>query len=156
MKCRYPFDTKRYEIKIENPIGDFAHENFPESRYANDFILPFGAPVLAIKGGVVFLAKHDSNVRYTTQEIRSLPLLEVMQLSNDYTNLVSLDHDDGTSTEYCHLTRDAIVSNDQSVDEGAIIGYVGLSGITDRPHLHFNPFIKEKRKVVSIPVEFVE
>jgi len=156
MRCRYPFDNKKYEVKIKNPTGEFAHENFPESRYAVDFVLPLGTPVLAVRKGVVITAKYDSDVHYSSTEVRDLSMGERIDLANEYTNLIGIDHRDGTFTEYAHLAKKEVVSNGQNVEEREIIGYVGLSGITDFSHQHFNPFKIENRKGISIPVRFIE
>ena len=37
MKYQYPL-PKNIEIKITSPTGEYAHENFPESMYAVDFL----------------------------------------------------------------------------------------------------------------------
>ena len=154
--CRYPFDNKKYEVKIVNPSGDFAHENYPESKYAKDFVLPLGTPVLAARRGFVNLAKYDSDVHYSSTEVKDLTMPEKRELANKYTNLVGIDHKDGALTEYAHLAKRRAVSEGQNVEEGELIGYVGLSGITDLPHLHFNAFKIENGKGISIPVEFIE
>lgn len=155
MICRYPFDTKKYKIKIESPTGEFAHENFPESRYAVDFILPLGTPVLDVRDGIVVSAKHDSDINLSTKEVESLSINEKIFLANRYTNLVTLDHGDGILTEYCHLSKRKILSWEQSVKEGEVIGYTGRSGFMDRDHLHFNAFMTRNFTVKSIPVEFI-
>lgn len=152
--CRYPFDTNKYKIDIKRPEGEYAHENFPESRYAKDFALPLGAPVLAVKKGEIILAKYDSDVHFSTREIGHLSMNEIFDLVAEYTNLVGIDHKDGTYTEYAHLAKRRVVSEKQSVEEGEVIGRVGLYGITDLKHLHFNAFKIENGKGISIPVKF--
>jgi murein DD-endopeptidase MepM/ murein hydrolase activator NlpD len=152
--CRYPFDNKRYEVKIVNPSGDFAHEKYPESKYAKDFVLPLGTPVLAVRRGFVNLAKYDSDIHYSSSEVKDLTMPEKRELANKYTNLVGINHKDGTFAEYAHLAKKEVVSEWQDVEEGEVIGYVGLSGITDFSHLHFNAFKIKNVKVISIPVKF--
>lgn len=51
-------------------------------------------------------------------------------------NYVILQHDNGLYTSYFHMTRSA-VSIDQKVDMGDMIGYVGSTGNSTGPHLHF-------------------
>jgi murein DD-endopeptidase MepM/ murein hydrolase activator NlpD len=53
-----------------------------------------------------------------------------------YGNLVLIDHHDGVVTAYAHQSRIA-VSAGQSVSQGATIGYVGSTGNSTGPHLHF-------------------
>ncbi len=51
-------------------------------------------------------------------------------------NYVSINHLDGFSSIYMHLTH-YVVSQDQTVSQGQLIGYVGSTGISTGPHLHF-------------------
>ena len=49
---------------------------------------------------------------------------------------VSINHLDGFSSIYMHMTH-FVVSAGQSVSQGQLIGYVGSTGISTGPHLHF-------------------
>ena len=51
-------------------------------------------------------------------------------------NYVSINHLDGFSSIYMHMTH-YVVSAGQSVSQGQLIGYVGSTGISTGPHLHF-------------------
>lgn len=51
-------------------------------------------------------------------------------------NYVQINHGDGYRSIYMHMTR-YVVSPGESVQAGQIIGYVGSSGLSDGPHLHF-------------------
>ena len=51
-------------------------------------------------------------------------------------NYVSINHLDGFSSIYMHMTH-YVVSQGQSVSQGQLIGYVGSTGISTGPHLHF-------------------
>ena len=51
-------------------------------------------------------------------------------------NYVVINHGDGFTSVYMHMTR-YIVSKGQYVDAGQVIGYVGSTGISTGPHLHF-------------------
>jgi septal ring factor EnvC (AmiA/AmiB activator) len=53
-----------------------------------------------------------------------------------YGNLVLIDHADGVVTAYAHQSSMAVRSG-QSVSQGATIGYVGNTGNSTGPHLHF-------------------
>ncbi|WP_203909953.1 M23 family metallopeptidase [Rhizocola hellebori] len=50
---------------------------------------------------------------------------------------VGINHPDGTGTLYCHMVQRPEVSVGQSVSTGQVIGYVGTSGNSSGPHLHF-------------------
>ena len=49
---------------------------------------------------------------------------------------VSINHLDGFSSIYMHMTH-YVVSAGQTVSAGQLIGYVGSTGISTGPHLHF-------------------
>ena len=51
-------------------------------------------------------------------------------------NYVSINHLDGFSSVYMHMTH-YVVSTGQNVSQGQLIGYVGSTGISTGPHLHF-------------------
>ena len=51
-------------------------------------------------------------------------------------NYVSINHLDGFSSVYMHMTH-YVVSAGQTVSQGQLIGYVGNTGLSTGPHLHF-------------------
>ncbi len=51
--------------------------------------------------------------------------------------LVILDHNYGFKTSYGHLYKKMVVRSGQFVKKGDIIGYVGTSGLSTGPHLHY-------------------
>lgn len=56
--------------------------------------------------------------------------------SGNYGNLLVIDHGFGIKTRYGHLSRFAVNAG-QQVDRGALVGYVGITGRTTGPHLHY-------------------
>lgn len=81
-----------------------------------DYAAPTGTPVWAAADGVVtFVGPRGPNG-----------------------NLVSLRHDNGYETHYAHLSRFAPgLERNKRVAQREIIGYVGSTGRSTGPHLHF-------------------
>lgn len=52
-------------------------------------------------------------------------------------NLVSIKHDGGYETHYMHLSKFADVKVGQRIAAKTVIGYVGSTGLSTGPHLHF-------------------
>jgi murein DD-endopeptidase MepM/ murein hydrolase activator NlpD len=58
--------------------------------------------------------------------------------SRECGNGVVVAHRDGWESQYCHLGEGSIrVARGQSVEAGAVLGRVGVSGLSEYPHLHF-------------------
>ncbi len=76
----------------------------------------YGKPVLASRSGTVIVAEHYSNAGYG--------------------HYVMLDHGDGYQTLYGHCSS-VIVNVGQTVKQGQVIAYVGSTGNSTGPHLHF-------------------
>jgi len=79
-----------------------------------DIGAPEGTPIYAATGGTVIYAGWEGG----------------------YGNLTVIDHGNGLSTAYGHQSQIA-VSNGQVVARGQAIGYVGNTGHSFGPHLHF-------------------
>jgi LysM repeat protein len=86
-----------------------------------------GTPIHAAADGMVIVARNNG------------------AWNGGYGNYVVITHDNGTQTLYAHMSH-SIVSPGQPVSSGQIIGYVGSTGESTGPHLHFevrgaaNPF----------------
>ena len=83
-----------------------------------DLAAASGTSIYASKSGTVTTATYDSVWGY----------------------YVTINHGDGTSTLYGHMTR-FTVSAGQSVSQGQVIGYVGSTGWSTGAHLHFNIYV---------------
>ncbi len=57
-------------------------------------------------------------------------------VENGYGNSILLQHGGGITTRYAHMSRRA-VSEGQTVQRGDVIGYVGSTGRSSGPHLHY-------------------
>lgn len=95
-----------------------------------DLLSPTGSPVRAAGKGVV------------TQVIRS---------GKGLGNVVVIEHPGGYITKYAHLTDIKAVKG-KTVRKGEILGYVGMSGNTYAPHLHYEVW---KDTLALDPVNFV-
>jgi len=60
----------------------------------------------------------------------------IATFSNSAGFYVTINHGDGFSSVYMHMTN-FVVSAGQAVSAGQLIGYVGSTGISTGPHLHF-------------------
>ena len=92
------------------------HPIFGTSRFhaGIDIGAGYGASIYAARSGVVVSAGEQSG----------------------YGNAVVIDHGDGIATLYAHQSSVAVYSG-QSVSRGEVIGYVGSTGYSTGPHLHF-------------------
>jgi murein DD-endopeptidase MepM/ murein hydrolase activator NlpD len=84
-----------------------------------DLIAPIGTPIVAAAGGVV------STVGFVPE----------------YGNIVEVDHDNGLTSRYAHLSKFLVKVGDV-VLKGQPIAHVGATGRTTGPHLHFE--VREK------------
>ncbi|MEQ1590139.1 MAG: peptidoglycan DD-metalloendopeptidase family protein [Gallionella sp.] len=81
-----------------------------------DFAAPVGTPIKATADGVIAFASKE----------------------NGYGNVIKMEHQGRYSTVYGHLSRFASgLRAGQRVKQGDIIGYVGMTGLTSGPHLHY-------------------
>ncbi len=100
--------------------SDFGYRNHPITgewslHKGIDLVSPEGTPIYASRSGVIAFAGWDPG---------------------GGGNYVSIDHQDGYKTQYLHMVK-YIVEKDQVVEMGEIIGYVGSTGVSTGPHLHF-------------------
>ena len=63
-------------------------------------------------------------------------MVESAAYSGNYGNLIEIDHGFGLSTRYGHLSRFQVFPG-QRVRRGDVIGYIGSTGRSTSPHLHY-------------------
>ncbi len=92
-----------------------------------------GVPVVAAADGVV-LGMRDGRPDINFRERGGVTALK----GQDCGNGVRIQHPGGWATQYCHLRYDSVqVRRGQRIKAGQWLGFVGLSGRTEFPHLHF-------------------
>ena len=82
-----------------------------------DYGAPYGAPIHAATDGVVAFAGWHGG----------------------HGNMVRLQHGGGLGTGYAHMSRIAVAPGAR-VSQGQVIGYVGSTGLSTGPHLHFEVY----------------
>lgn len=91
-----------------------------------------------ITSGVAVLAAAPGRVARTRDEMPDDRLMRGVTSQNACGNAVVIDHADGWETTYCHLRLGSVaVAPGDQVQSGDALGFVGLSGQTNHPHLHF-------------------
>lgn len=82
-----------------------------------DFGAPHGAPIYAATDGIVaFAGRHGGHGNY-----------------------VRINHSGGIGTGYAHMSRIAVPGGAR-VRQGQVIGYVGSTGLSTGPHLHYEVY----------------
>ena len=120
--------------------GPFSHQT-DQSRYALDFGVPIGTPVLAARGGTVMEVE---------EEFRGHGL--DLERYGDRANYVRILQDDGSMTVYAHLAPESvIVLPGDRVRAGDFLGKSGDTGYTTGPHLHFVVQKNAGMRLLSIP-----
>ncbi|WP_291953080.1 peptidoglycan DD-metalloendopeptidase family protein [Campylobacter sp.] len=72
-----------------------------------------------------------------------------------YGKVIQIKHTSGYMTLYAHLSRFAKIKRNQKVKQGQVIAYVGSTGMSTGPHLHFGLYLNNKainpETIVKIP-----
>ena len=117
---------------LTSPFGMRLHPILGYERMHNgvDMAAPAGTPIYAAKSGKVTVTSYQAG---------------------GAGNYVSINHGDGFSSIYMHMTR-YIVTKGQYVSAGQVIGYVGNTGLSKGNHLHFG--ISYKGEYVN-PMKYI-
>ena len=98
-----------------NPFGGTSFE----THEGTDFVAPYGAPIFATADGVVERAAYHGG----------------------YGNTVTIKHGYGYETLYAHMSKLA-VEYGAEVKRGDVVGYLGNTGRSSGPHLHYGIYYK--------------
>jgi murein DD-endopeptidase MepM/ murein hydrolase activator NlpD len=118
--------------KISSKFGMRAHPVLGYTRMHKgiDFAAPVGTPILAAGGGVVETATRFGS----------------------YGKYIRIKHNATYSTVYGHASRFAKgIRTGSKVTQGQVIAYVGMTGVTSGPHLHYE--VLERGKQIN-PLKF--
>ena len=96
-----------------------------------DYRASYGTPIVAVTDGTVVSAGRAGGCGIT----------------------VKLRHGGGLDTRYCHMSRMA-VRRGQQVRRGQVIGYVGSTGLSTGPHLHYEMY-RNGRAINPASVDYV-
>ena len=96
--------------------------------------------------GMDFSAKIGTEIYATGDGVVS----KVKRSKRGYGNYVKINHGYGYETLYAHMSK-YIVKKGQKVKRGEVIGYVGNTGISTAPHLHYE--VRKDNKKIN-PVNF--
>ncbi len=128
----------RFPLEFTSISSRFAHSRFHPLLKVNlphtgvDFAAERGTPVRAVGDGVITLAGWNGN----------------------YGKAIDIQHDSTYTSRYAHLNGFAEgIHNGSSVRKGQVIGYVGSTGRSTGPHLHFELY-KDQQYVDPLSVDF--
>ena len=101
---------------LTSPYGYRTHPilDYERLHAGLDIGAKFGEEIIAADGGTVLIAEY----------------------SDSYGNFVLIDHGDRYSTAYGHMSEISVEAG-QEVKQGELIGYIGSTGWSTGPHLHF-------------------
>lgn len=137
------------DIDPSDAMADFTCGSLTYNGHkGTDFALPTGinlkddVGVLASAAGTV-LATRDGMIDHL-QRTPDAPDVSGIECGNG----LVIDHGAGWTTQYCHMKQGSIhVKTGEYLDKGAFLGHVGLSGMTEFPHVHL--VVRKDGKVID-------
>jgi murein DD-endopeptidase MepM/ murein hydrolase activator NlpD len=128
----------RFPLEFTSITSHFAHARFHP-------LLKVSTP----HTGIDFAAKRGTPVRAVGDGI-----ITQSGWNGAYGKAIDIQHDATYTTRYAHLDRLAEgIRHGTSVVKGQVIGYVGSTGRTTGPHLHFELY-KDQQYIDPLSVEF--
>ena len=109
--------------------------------YSNSYITsPFGYRHDPISGAYKFHAGIDISMPGAMGKnlvaVKPGTVIRTVHSNSGYGNYVMVDHGGGYVSLYAHC-KSLAVSNGQRVSQGQVIAYIGTSGYSTGPHVHF-------------------
>src|SRR3954471_22315674 len=95
----------------------------------------------AMHTGLDFKAEYGADARAT-----AAGTVTAAEYSGGYGRMVEIDHGNGLSTRYAHLSSIRVVAG-QKVAAGALVGHVGSTGRSTGAHLHY------ETRIDGVPVD---
>ncbi len=110
--------------RVASPFGMRIHPFYkvPKEHHGMDFTASSGTEIFATGDGVVKTVDHSKR---------------------GYGNKVVINHGYNYTTLYAHMSK-IIVHKGQKIKRGQVIGYVGSTGMSMAPHLHYEVRISNK------------
>ena len=142
-KISFPFPKGKKVQIIQGYNGKYSH-NSDYSRYAIDFELLIGDTITAVADAWVIGVIEDYVDGGSDRKWRP------------YANFITLYHPESHMyTQYVHLDhKGSLVEVGDFVKKGQAIGISGLTGFTDREHLHFNVLQPIGKGMSSMKIDF--
>jgi len=112
--------------RLSSPFGVRKHPilGFNKKHLGTDFAAPLGTPIMASGTGTIVKA----------------------QWCGGGGNCIKIKHNSTYSTIYAHLIKFASgIKSKTKVKQGQIIGYVGSTGLSTGPHLHYEVIVNGKK-----------
>jgi len=138
------------EINYYTPEGKSLQKSFLRSplefsRISSGFSLGRFHPILQrmrAHKGVDFAAPTGTRIKATSGGVISF-----VGTKSGYGNIVVLQHQNGISTVYGHLSRFVSgLRKGMKVSQGEIIGFVGMTGLATGPHLHYELLLRGQHR----------
>jgi murein DD-endopeptidase MepM/ murein hydrolase activator NlpD len=117
--------TSGYSLRRFHPV-----QKRWKTHLGTDYAAPEGTPIITTGDGMVVEA----------------------EFSNNNGNYVKVKHDDTYTTQYLHMSKQAVRAG-QSVHQGQVIGYVGSTGLATGPHVCYR-FWKNGKQVNPLQQTF--
>lgn len=108
------------------------------------------ADMAAVRRGVNVMAAAPGRVLYTRDGVPDHAIGQPVDPHSPQGcgNAVSIAHGGGWTTAYCHMANGSVtVKPGDEVAAGQVLGRVGLSGLSEFPHLHFD--VRHDGKIVD-------
>lgn len=103
-----------------------------------------GIAVLSVADGTIYRTRASEDDKFLTRE----ELDKIRAAKKECGNGLMIDHGDGIISHYCHLQKNSItVKPGDKVVAGQPIAKIGMSGVTEHPHLHLS--IYQKGKIID-------